>query len=385
MKKAASNPTGRLSKGFHITTRVVVKALILLIVFNILFAALYPLPTIGKLSLYNHVFPGRARLPYGDNPSKAYNLSLFNLEAMFASHQINGAEKSPDEFRLLLIGDSQTWGYLLEPEQTLSAALNDANILLPDGRKVRAYNLAYPVMSLTKDLLILSKSLKYQPDMIIWLATLESFPYDKQLFPPLLQHNPQAVRDLIQNYNLNLNPQDKGLIDVSPWGRTIFGSRRELADWLRLQILGVLWASTGIDQDIPQTYPTRMEDLPADVSFHDLASPLQENTLAFDILQSGIEMAGEIPVLIVNEPMFVSRGENSDVRYNYYYPRWAYDDYRHLLAERSAERGWNYLDLWDSIPESEFTNTAVHLTPYGVNLLADRLRTAILELASSQP
>ncbi len=55
---------------------------------------------------------------------------------------------------------------------------------------MRAYNLGYPVMSLTKDLLILDYAQRYQPDLIIWAVTLESFPYDKQLFPPLLQNNP---------------------------------------------------------------------------------------------------------------------------------------------------------------------------------------------------
>lgn len=382
----SSPPTQiNFSSLFRISIRVVIKALILFILANVIFAIFYPVQRIGRISLYNYIFPGRDRLPYGDDPSRSYNLSLFNLEAMFASHEIEGEAKALEEFRVLLIGDSQTWGYLLEPGQTLSAALNDAELKLPDGRQVKVFNLAYPVMSLTKDLLILSKAMEYQPDMVIWLVTLESFPYNKQLFPPLLQHNPGAVRTLISKYHLNLDLHDPQLIDKSPWQRTIFGSRRDIADWLRLQILSVLWAATGIDQDIPKEYTARMEDLPADNGFYDLQSPLDESSLAMDVLQSGVAMAGKIPVLIVNEPMFISQGENSDIRYNFYYPRWAYDEYRQLLAGRSAERGWNYLDLWDAIPETEFTNTAVHLTHHGVNLLADRLQSAILELAGSQP
>lgn len=385
MTNSPASSNNRFSSKLSITARVLAKGLVLFVLANILFAIFYPLPFIGKLSLYNHLFPGRERLPYGDDPSRAYNLSLYNLEAMFASHQIDGAEKPADEYRLVLIGDSQTWGYLLEPDQTLSAILNQANLQLPVGKNVKAYNLAYPVMSLTKDLLLLSKALEYQPDMIVWLVTLESFPYDKQLFPPLLQHNPQRLRPLIQNLNLKLDPQAQQLIDQPYFGRTIFGSRRDLADWVRLQILGVLWAATGIDQDIAENFIARMEDLPADDSFHDLTSPLDENTLALDILQSGVELAGDIPILIVNEPMFISRGMNSDIRYNFYYPRWAYDEYRRLLATRAEEDGWDYLDLWDAIPATEFTNTAVHLTPHGVNVLANRLRTAITELAGSQP
>ena len=62
-------------------------------------------------------------------------------------------------------------------------------------------------MSLTKDILILSHAMRYEPDLIVWLVTLESFPYDKQLFPPLLQNNPEPVRRLIAAYRLNLDPQ----------------------------------------------------------------------------------------------------------------------------------------------------------------------------------
>jgi len=77
---------------------------------NIAFALVKPMPFLGRLSLYNRLFPGRLRLPYGDNPSQDYNLSPFNLEAMIASHEIAGAAPSADEYRVLLLGDSSVWG-----------------------------------------------------------------------------------------------------------------------------------------------------------------------------------------------------------------------------------------------------------------------------------
>ena len=114
------------------------------------------------------------------------------------------ARKPPGEYRVFLIGDSSTWGFLLPSDQTLAADLNAAGYTLSDGRQVKVYNLGYPVMSLTKDLLILSRAMQYDPDLIVWPVTLESFPYDKQLFPPLLQHNPGPVRDLITRYQFKL-------------------------------------------------------------------------------------------------------------------------------------------------------------------------------------
>lgn len=363
--------------------RVVVKALVLFALVNLAFPLGKPAAALGRISAYNILFPGRERLPYGDNPARAYNLSLFQLEAMFASHKLAGGPKPADEFRVIVIGDSSVWGFLLENEHTLSAYLNRAGITLPSGRIVRAYNLGYPVMSVTKDLLILEQALKYQPDLIVWPLTLESLPYDKQLFPPLLQHNAPAVRRLIAAYDLKLDGQSPDLIQPSFWEKTLIGQRRELADVIRLQLYGVMWAATGIDQDIPEEYTLRQENLPADDSFHDFRPPqLPAGDLAYDVLRAGTQMAGKTPILFVNEPVFISRGENSHIRYNFYYPRWAYDEYREQLAQLSRQHGWHYIDLWDAVPPEEFTNTAVHLSPQGEALLASRVGEAILEILS---
>lgn len=364
--------------------RVLVKALILFVVLTLLPTFTNPLPILGRVSAYNVLFPGRIRLPYGDNPQRAYNLSLFDVEAMFASHELSAGQKPPNEYRVLLIGDSATWGFLLRPDETLSAQINAAGYSLPDNRRLRAYNLGYPVMSLAKDLLILSYAIRYQPDMIVWLVTLESFPYDKQLFPPLVQHNPGPMRQLIQSYNLNLNPRDPGFAQATFFDRTLFGQRRVLADLLRLQFYGILWAATGIDQDIPANRSQRMEDLPDDLSFHNLKAPLKREDLAFDILRAGISMAGKTPMLIVNEPTFISHGMHSDVRYNYYYPRWAYDAYRSLMAEESNSMGWNYDDFWDAIPSEEFTNTAIHMTPKGTAIFAHLIAKEIIRLSNAR-
>jgi hypothetical protein len=218
------------------------------------------------------------------------------------------------------------------------------------------------------------------------LVTLESFPYDKQLFPPLLRQNPQAVRALISRYGLKLNPQDPGFIQPSFWGETIIGQRRTLADLLRLQFYGVMWGATGIDQYIPVDFTPRMEDLLADERFHNLTPPhLQPSDLALEMLRVGLQAAGETPVLLVNEPMFISHGQNSDIRYNFYYPRWAYDGFRRIMAEESVANGWKYLDLWDLVPGDQFTNSAVHLTPEGTRLLAEKLLPTIINLTLARP
>jgi hypothetical protein len=380
---ATNYPSATFENNLRLARNVAVKGVLLFLAANLAFALWYPLDPLGRLSIYNTFVPGRLRLPYADDPQKSYSLGTYYLEAMFASHVLSAAPKPPDEYRVIIIGDSSAWGYLLTPEQTLATYLNERQIQLPDGRRAHFYNLGYPVMSVTKDLLILSYALRYEPDLILWPLTLESLPYDKQLYHPLLQNNPQPVRALIRTYNLNLDPDDPALIEIDFWDRTLVGSRRLLADWARLQLYGVAWAATGVDQYIPVDFQPRLEDLPADLGFHDLQPPkLEAADLALDILAAGVSLAGQTPMLLINEPMFISQGVNSDVRYNFYYPRWAYDDYREILQKACAERGWHCLDLWDAIPPGEFTNTAVHMTPAGTEQFAGLIAPAVIELAS---
>lgn len=358
--------------------RLVVKTAVLFLLCNLAFAATHPLPALGRLSLYNHLLPGRPRLPYGENPATAYNLSLYNLPAMLQSHLVS-QPKAKDEFRVFILGDSATWGWFLQNEDTLAGQLNAGQYQMENGRFLAAYNLGYPVMSLSKDLLLLNAALPYQPDLILWLVTLESFPLDKQLVHPLLQNNPEPMRQLIEQYDLNLNPQDGRFITPTFWQQTIIGQRRNLADLLRLQLVGFSWAATGIDQTIPPEIPLRQSDLAADVSWQTYSQPvtITADSLSFDVLQAGITMAGDVPILVINEPMFISNGQNSHLRYNSLYPRWAYDQYRQLLAETAESQNWHTLDLWDTIPPNQFTDTPVHLTPAGTKMLAEMIMEVI--------
>ncbi len=359
--------------------RVLLKAVILFLGLNVLFAWLFPLEPLGALSLYNHLWPGRLRLPYGEDPGQDYNLTLDNIPAMLHSH-IWQQPKRPDEFRVLVMGDSATWGWFLTNPDTLVGRLNAKAYHLQDGRTMVFYNLGYPVMSLTKDLLILDAAMDGQPDMILWPVTLESFARSRQLDHPLLQHNPRRVRALITTYQLDLDPHDPRFVDPTFWQRTLWGQRRALADLMRLQTLGLAWAATGMDQAIPPEIPLRKSDLEADESWKDLKepTPLNEEVLALDVLAAGMARAGKVPVLLVNEPMFISQGENSEIRYNSFYPRWAYDSYRDLLARTAQAQGWAYVDLWDAIPPEDFTDTPVHLNPEGSQRLADILGPMLL-------
>ncbi|MEW5989281.1 MAG: hypothetical protein AB1791_21860, partial [Chloroflexota bacterium] len=118
---------GQLPSTWASVGRVLLKTALLFVLFNVLFAWWQPLDALGRLTLYNTVLPGRRRLPYGEAADAPYNLSLNNLPAMLGSHAIS-RPKAADEFRVLLLGDSAVWGWLLDNEETLAGQINAAGL-----------------------------------------------------------------------------------------------------------------------------------------------------------------------------------------------------------------------------------------------------------------
>ena len=344
--------------------RITGLTLLFLLLLTALWQFTQPLDLLNRVSLYNHIFPGRERLPFGESPQTAYNFSIGSLDAAFASHRIHGAGgKDPQTLRVITIGDSSSWGTLLRPEETLCGQLDGK--ILSDGRTVACYNLAYPTLSLAKDYLLLNRAMAYEPDLILWPLTLESFPADKQTDNALVRANSDEYNRLFPNNGIEK--------DVMPLERSVWGERREAADWLRLQLYGAMWAGTGIDQDYPEDYTAPQVDLEADNSYHRYEGALPESALAWDILEKGMDRAGDTPVLLINEPMLISSGENAEIRYNYYYPREAYDSWHEALLSRADTAGWNLLDLWDVLENEAFTNSAIHYNAESAGLLAERV------------
>lgn len=353
---------------------------------NLVFMALNPLPQIMRLSLYNTLVPGRARLPYAENTAESYNVTLLNLEGMLASHEVSATPADSNEYRVFMIGDSAAWGWLLEPSETLAACLNHQQLKTRDGRLIRVYNLGYPILNATKDLLILDAAREYDPDMVIWMMTLVSlFPGD-QLYHAIVRAHPEQARQLIQQYDLPLDPQT---LPQAPdkLDRSLVGQRRLLADWLRLQVYGLAWAMTGVDHRNPKFFtPVQQNLYGGEVLFDGQAQTLydepyvfQRDDLALDVLSAGVTMTESVgaKMLIINEPIYRSSGVESDLRYNFYYPRWAYDAYRVVMEAIAREEGWSYLDLWDAAPPDQFTDSSLHLTPSATCELAVLIGAAI--------
>jgi hypothetical protein len=355
--------------------RVLVKAVVLFILMNLAFVVVDP--PIGKFTLYNWLLPGRERFPQGSKPEEFYNFAIFNLDGMFASHIIS-RPKASDEFRVFVIGDSSVWGVYLRPEETLAGRLSSAHINTCNHKSIVVYNLGYSGITVAKDMLILDYAMKYQPDMVIWVVSLDGFTQELQKDRPFLLENYYQVQELNKKYGLSI---DIGGPDGSILTKTIFGQRRELADLVRIQLYGVLWGGTGIDED----YKKKKVTLPisgygSDVTFAGQIPPtLDRNQLLLDVMDAGKLAVGKTPLLIVNEPIFITPNYENELFYNEAYPRWAYDQFRQIMAEESKNRGWDYVDLWNIIPPEEFTDTVFHLTKRGEYLLAKSLLPHIID------
>lgn len=353
--------------------RVIIKGLLLFALCNVIFAVMRPLELIASYSVYGWLVPYRTRLPYGEKPERAYNVSVDSVPMMFATHEIR-RPKAADEWRVLVLGDSGVWGWYLPADETLVHTLNSLN-LSHDGKRLVFYNLAYPVSSLVKDLLILDEALHYQPDTVLWLVSLTGNQSDRRYEVPLIQNNVERIERLVQDYGLNVNPQDERFVRLNWRGQLLLNRRADIANWLRLQSYGITWAATRLDQDIPTNFELLMTNYEADYLWYTYPNEavLSSNDFSFDVLETGFARVGEVELIVINEPIYISTGQNSAIRYNSFYPRWAYDQYRQAFADFAESRSWRYLDLWDAVPAEDFTNTPLHYSAAGALALAETI------------
>lgn len=350
--------------------RILVKAIIILLCFNFAFPVIQKIP-FHNITLYNHFVQGRERLPFGETPQLSYNLTMNDMDAMLLSHEIS-KNNSDDFLKIIIAGDSSVWGTLLENENTISAKLEQKMNREESGmgENVQVFNLGYPTTAILKDLAFLDASLVYEPDVVIWFVTLNSLVQEAYQDAPILLNNPEKTNALITKYDLSM----PSLMQKTYRENTFFNQRRNIHDRIQLQLFAPMWAATGIDQYYPSDYQAAARDLEADDSFADIADhELREKDLDLEVITTFVEKNPDIDVIIVNEPILISQGANSDIRYNFYYPRWIYDQYRALMATTFEEKGIKYIDLWDSVPEEYFTNSAIHYNAQGVDILIDNL------------
>lgn len=347
--------------------RVVVKALGLFVIINILYGWFNP-PG-AQVSGYNVIFPGRTRLPFGVG-GDPYSVAIENVDITFLSHAI-AAPKSPDEYRIVMIGDSSLWGEDLGAYEVISEQWNQLSSRCGD-KTIRAYDLGYPHPSVLKDLVILDKAMEYDPDLIVWFVTLNTL--ISQRVNPFLLANWERSAKLLDMYDIGFQQGERFEGESTFFEKTLMGQRSDLARQIKLEMLGIIWTATR--EDTNRLTPGAPPDFGVsnDARYRGMEPPQElKDMLLFQALATGHEIAGSTPVLIVNEPIFLATEERSPVRYNVVYPRWAFDQYRAHLADQAQSAGWNYLDLWDAVPPEYFADARFHLKVEGEQLLIQQI------------
>jgi len=367
--------SGSMKSDIH-PLRVLGKALALFLLINLVYALVDP--SLGGISAYNHVIPGRVRFPFG-SATDPYVVMVDNLDVMAASHAISAAKK-PGEYRVVLIGDSSVWGEKISANDSISEQWNGLNLQC-NGRQITFYNLGYPHPSIIKDLIVLDKAMQYDPDMIVWFVTLNTL-MPRRLSPFLAANSEEAAK-VLNTYNIPYSHEDELLMQKPNFlEKTLVGRRSDLARAIKLQALGLLWMATDQDKRASKPLAALSQDVDDDPRFRGFAPGVNiGKKMAFNALQAGHDMAGSVPILIVNEPIFIASGRNSDIRYNDVYPRWAFDQYRDAMAVEAQISQWNYLDLWNAVPDSEFSDTSLHVSAQGERHLIQSINPALLETA----
>lgn len=351
---------------------VIVKALGLFVACNLFYALVQP--SAARVSAYTLLFPGRGRLPFGETHN-SFVVSIDDVDAMLASHEISGRKKS-GEIRVAVIGDSSVWGENHQLDETLTGQWNQLDPQC-NGKFIKAYNLGYPHPSAVKDLIFLNKITEYEPDVIVWMVTLNTLS-SRRVNPFLIENRDDALH-VMEEYNLAFyGLEELAAEEETFFEKTIIGRRSFLARLIKLQMLGFLWFATGKDTILAKE-PLAMSNDVTDIVEYRESLPGADPTsfMLIDALAAGYDMAGNIPVLLVNEPIFAATGLNSEIRYNNFYPRWAYDQYRDVMASEARENAWHYLDLWNAIPQSYFTDSPLYLNVQGEHLLAERLDSEV--------
>jgi hypothetical protein len=354
--------------------RLFIKTLTLVLVINFSYSAI-PSKAVDGFSLYNTLWLGRDRFPYGN--AKGFTETILSLEALFASHKISSTPEVC-EFRVALVGDSATWGTLLHAKNTYSGNINAQANELPDGRQVVAFNLGLPTSSAIKDVVILNHALQYDVDMILWLVTARTF-YTGRQQHQMVFANWEATKPLVERFSLeNIVGQPPIATRPDFRNQSLFSQRYHLGKLFRLQLFGATWSVLEIDHNLTTEYAPVPNDYSTDIglplnAWFDSPQQSSEALFEFGLIDVMMRLAADRPVVLINQPIFIATGENSHLHYNSHYPRWVYDRYRVELSELVRTNGWDYADLWDAAPQDVFTDSPVHLNAEGSAQISDQL------------
>lgn len=356
--------------------RIVVKAVILVAILNFVFLVVGfdPIQALVRINLWGLAGRGRERVIYASD----FQNGQLPIPALLATHELAVRPKAADEYRVIVLGDSAVMGWGLQDVETFAAQLT-ARGLYRDGKRLVAYNLAYPTPSIARDTLLIEAAQRYQPDAAIWFVTATGFaelPHD-DLTRGVLQIN-RSQLSRITDANGLADWYDRWVMPEAPVTR-----------WsaFRDPVLTGVWIGTlpypFIVPDVGKAERrAALAPIPIKARFtsdHPVFVGMPGDTWRF--LEIGKQVADShgMQLFIVNEPILIQIGANSETNYNTLYERALYDRYRVELAVRTQVLGIPLIDLWDAIPAANFTDTVLHMDADGYRQVVDRVIEVLSE------
>jgi hypothetical protein len=329
--------------------QMVRKTLLLFIFFNVIYVLVQPLAN-PSLTLYNRLFPGRLRFVWTDKTGN-YLVNETLLPRLLGDHIVS-RPKADNEYRIVVLGSSETWGFLDLAQNTMPVVLDSMNLRTPDGRRVRVYNLAYVFADAFKDMLILKTALDMgvQPDLILLNTNISSYaPRNPTHW--LSEDNADLALAVIKQYHIESIPLEPLLARTNSapswWRHSFVAQRSDIAAWLTNQVYGFAWSAIhedypieGIGRDAPNL--RRLFDPP-------LTRP--------DVIDAIAHMAQEqrIPLYMIETPV------------NFIYS----DSYRSWLEERTRFLGIPLLNCSALLPP--LRTHGLHFDAEGQRLFADEV------------
>jgi hypothetical protein len=349
--------------------RIFAKAIAIIVILNFAFilTGIDPVAAITRFNTWWLVGHGRLRLAY---PSDFENGQI-PIESLLAAHALAYTPKAADEYRVIVLGSSGIMGWGLEDAETFVGQLNARAVWINNKRLV-AYNLAYPYPHAARDAIILDAAMQYKPDLVIWIITAASLNNSTKAT------DENAVFYVINRDRLERLTSNFGLL---AWFDARWPAKPAWQNWIALREQDMLpvWLKTLLypffEPDVRKTDRRIGDDpIPAKARIatgHEGFTPMPNDTWQFLLLGQDIVNRAGAKLLLVNEPMVIGSGENSNVNYNLSYERALYDSYRDILRDFTAQHNFLYADLWDLIGSQYFTDTPLHADRQGYSILVD--------------
>jgi hypothetical protein len=345
--------------------RIGLKVLVLFVIFNWLFGVFHVANEIEKISIYGTLAPYRTRLI---DQAEAGN-EFAPLPILLRSHEIS-RPKAPNEFRIVTLGNSGILGAGNSNDSTI-ASLMTASGQSIDGKQIRAYNLAHPEGSVTRDLLIGTASLDYQPDLIVWFVSMGDLRSDN--LNPLIEVNSPLMTSLTERFGFtHLAAQTYGHVADTWWENSFLAQRSNLYLWLKFQTYLAIHrfdfkeVRTGIIQN--SSIPDTPLQAPNDPVYFPMPTPTWDTLTV-------LKQVATVPILFVNQPMYADT--QHPINYNVEFSRTAYDSFRQSFAVFCQDHQLWCLDIWDVVPNDLYTDSDFHRNREGNAIVAERVTSEI--------